>query len=646
MLKPTPALRPLLLAAAGLFLLLVGLRLHGFSLPVWHVILDRSPAPEVWLGQARSVRADDWAVQLPLILAQRAHDPPFPRINRDIGLGQNMLLPMTAPVAHPLTLFRPTVWGFFLGGDLGLAWMWWSQVLGLFVVWLLVLRVVSGGRLGLACAGSALLAASPFFQFWSFNPAPVAIYLGLAVLGTLQLLRSPRRGRILAGGLLLGWAGVAFALVFYPPYQIPLGYLYLVLAGGLLAAHRGDPPLRTRGRARLIGLGLAVLVVGVAAALLVLHAGDALVRMAGTTYPGGRVASGGGQPLWHWLNSNLATTLQVDDFGALGNICTAASFWLSFPVLALAAAWRLFFRDDRDPLLLGLAAYCMLMLIYGELGFPEPLARLTLFSQVPAPRVLLGLGLADALLLVRFLSRERRGEGWRTAALLAASFSLLLALCARALHAELPDTRLVWLAPAVVANGWVTFGLLQRWRPTALVASLAAAVALTTLWFNPLVRGGTDYLRHNPLSERILELDREAGGGSVWLTYGHPNRPNLFRMLGVKALNGVQPIPQLELWGQLDPSGEERPAYNRWAHVGVGLPGADGRRFRVARNPDGFSVALDPQGEALRRLGVTHLLAQVELPIFERRFARYPALFESGGNRLYALPLEAGPAAP
>ena len=56
----TPALRRILLATVALFLLLTGLRLHGFSLPFWHQVIDRSEASEVLWGEPRLIRGDDW----------------------------------------------------------------------------------------------------------------------------------------------------------------------------------------------------------------------------------------------------------------------------------------------------------------------------------------------------------------------------------------------------------------------------------------------------------------------------------------------------------------------------------------------------------------------------------------------------------
>src|SRR5262245_59743697 len=108
--------------AVAAFLLRVILRLHGFSLPLWHAVIDQSPMREVLVGHPQAVRSDDWAVVLPLALVQSAEEPRFPVVNPLIGNGQSGLASYSLPMWHPITLFRPQVWGYFLGPDTGLAW--------------------------------------------------------------------------------------------------------------------------------------------------------------------------------------------------------------------------------------------------------------------------------------------------------------------------------------------------------------------------------------------------------------------------------------------------------------------------------------------------------------------------------------------
>jgi hypothetical protein len=46
---------------------------------------------------------------------------------------------------------------------------------------------------------------------------------------------------------------------------------------------------------------------------------------------------------------------------------------------------------------------------------------------------------------------------------------------------------------------------------------MAAVTVASTIWFDPLVLGGTSYLMTNSLSQMITDLHRAAGGKSAGL---------------------------------------------------------------------------------------------------------------------------------
>jgi len=599
--------RRLLLVAALAFVTLVSLRFHGFSLPAWHDVLDGSPAREVLLGTPARIRSDDWAVHLPLALAQASHEPRFPVVNENVGRGQNMVVPFSYPVAHPVTLFRPTVWGFFLGNDVGLAWMWWTQSLGCFAVWLLVFLVVTGQRLGLSVGLCALVLFSPFFQFWSLNAAPVATYAGLVFLAAATLLSEARPRAIWASGGLLGWAAGCFLLVLYPPYQIPLAYLMLVLLAWLVWERRGL--LREQSRTRAAAAALAAGVATVAVVALYHAGGDAIEQIRETVYPGARRVAGGDEPLWEQLNSNLWTALYATRYGALQNICEAASFWLLFPAVGagVVVAWVRRWRSC-DALVAALTLTCAVLSLYCAVGFSDSLAGALFLGRVPSSRALLALGLADALLLGRWLSLPAGPEPGRAArAVVALAWVGLLAACAQRLRTVLGEGDPVWLGVLVLANGILAYLVLARWRPELVVAAMAAGLWVCTVGFNPLVRGGSDYLRHNPVAAKILEIDHRAGGETVWASVGQPYAGNLFRAIGVRGVDGVHVLPQLELWKSIDPAGAQRSAYDRFAHVVIAFE--EGPRFEAVTQ-DALLLRVDPAGDVLTHLGVTHLLVR------------------------------------
>ncbi|MBW2287908.1 MAG: hypothetical protein JRG90_08790 [Deltaproteobacteria bacterium] len=634
----------------GVFAVGVATELHGYSLGGWRAYLGDDAALQPLLGKSRPIRSDDWAVSIPLALAQRAHDPPFPVVNENIGRGQNMLAPVQAPVAHPVALFRPALWGYFLGDDTGIAWTWWFNLLGLIAVWSCVFASVGRGRSALALAAAVALAYAPFFQFWSLNLAPAAIFAGAVVLGAQWVFAAARPRDCLLGGVLLGWAAGAFGLVLYPPAMAVLAQVAAVLAVAGIASSRSVWGVHADGVAhpawRAVALDIAAVITFAAAWAFLDGARDALELVNGSVYPGHRTATGGDLPWWQAFSSNLWLAWWTEDFGPMRNLCEAASFPLFFPLIGAALAIRWWRGGERpDGLAAALLLYCAFLAIYQQWGFPEWLARATGLGFAPARRTLLGSGLADALLLVRFLSAARGDEASRVggraaAALLALGWGALLAAVAKQLTGAIPGLPLAPLLAMAGANAAVAYAILTVRRPERFMAVFAAAAVVGSVWFNPLARGGAAALRENELAAAILAIDAEHAGESVFITYGSPKLPNLVWALGVHGLNGTHTTPQLALWRELDPLGRFEDVYNRYAHVQFSAGPGDVARFQAIRH-DSIRVVLNPLAPVLRReLGATHLLLRAkdeDRGAFERRTGLAPVFVEQR-NAIYALP--------
>jgi hypothetical protein len=605
-------MRRLLAATTAVFAGLVAAGLHGFSLPSWHAFLgDGGPIPELLAGRPRDVRSDDWYVQIPLALAQRAHEPAFPRVNGLIGAGQDVILPIATPIRHPITLFRPEVWGFFLGADVGIAWLWWSRALGLFAVWAWVAFALAGRRTVYGALGGALVLLAPLMQLWSMNAAPVAIAGGLGIAAAIAVLEARSRRTLAAGALALAWSIPAFVVAFYPPYQVVAGWLAAALLLGWLLARRGVAAPGSRAGLVVFALGAAA---GLAAcAALLFDAREAIAAMAGTVYPGQRAAGGDTVAWWRLASNDLLLPARV---ASESDAMASARSWLLFPVIAAAEVLRVARgRGPLDPIAAALLAFLAALALHVSVGLPGPLASALGFSWVPASRAGIGFALGEALLLVRFLTRgDRRERATQTEALsIATAWVVALGAAANELHARFAELGDAATFALVLANGALAYAIVRRARPALLLGGLVAASAAATLWWSPLVRGGSSYLRDNALAQRILAVDRAEGGATRWAVFGPPPLPNLLRAIGVRALNGVQPIPQLALWANLDPEGDDRAIYDRYAHVLFEVDRSERPSFH-RMGPDAFSVRVAPGSPWLACAGASHVLVRTREP--------------------------------
>ena len=254
----------LIAALLALFLLFTSLHLHGYSLPILRNVIDHSPPQEVLLGKVRPVRSDDFRAVLPFMFSQAEHSPSFPVVNSLIGEGHNMFTNYPSPVRHWLTVFRPQLWGYFIGIDYGISWNWWFRVLGLFYSFFLVFMLISHNRFYLSLFASLALLFAPFFQFWSFYSEPVSLFMGLCFVFASHVLFSKSKGGLFLHSLLLGWAGGAFLFCLYPPYEVVLAYLFLSLWVGYLLNERKRGNSLQKIPLRCLGLLFSILIVGLA----------------------------------------------------------------------------------------------------------------------------------------------------------------------------------------------------------------------------------------------------------------------------------------------------------------------------------------------------------------------------------------------
>jgi hypothetical protein len=354
-------------------------------------------------------------------------------------------------------------------------------------------------------------------------------------------------------------------------------------------------------------------------------------------YPGRRVSTGAERNLAELLNANLGAPLWAEAWGPLFNICEAASFWMLAPAPIALLLWRRARGERVDPLFTAVALYALAMTFYATVGIPEWLARATALGFVPGKRAVIGIGIADVILLARFaacVEPARTSERGRLLAI-AAAWGVALAICALWLARELPGARTSLLAGFVVANVALAAAFLRT--PGRTLPALVAVSAASTLWFNPLAIGGAAYLRENALAQEILAIDAAEGGDTTWVSFGRDDLPNLFRAIGVHALNGAQPLPQLELWRRIDPEGRQRSVYDRYAHVAfVAVPNPT-PRFQL-HSQDYVIVKIRPDSPAFRALGVTHVLVRdTDAAEFARRTG-FEEVAVVGPNHLYRVP--------
>ena len=608
------------------------------------------------MAQSRFTRWDEFSNATPLALSQLSHSPRFPVINTNIGQGQNMLIQHHTPVWHISTLARPATWGYFIfGARRGLAWSWWLQLFSCFTVLYLLLQVILRGHEAIAAFGAFWYCGSAYVTCWSQWPAYSVFFPALACLAAYHLLNSKQRSTQVVCSILLGLSIPGFLMLMYPPWQVPLTHLFLLLLIGLCVRDRLYLSFRHLSRHRILCIVGALSLASMLSLSFVLTCLPALKTMSETVYPGKRISLGGDYSLAQLFKGfyNVITIYETPPF--LLNQSEAASFYYLFPCVFLAIALSKRLRVGIGILGWLLISYLVAMLLFLFVGIPEWLAKSTLLSYVPSYRADIAIGLTSIILCVYLLAlmkdQELNPKGWWER--LVPCIVSIVAICFFIFHRasllkisnEFPSLSIT-LTVAVLA-GLVSYCLIAGNRK-AFCGVMCVVILATTAPYNPLSTN-LDHIYDSELAHQISKLNQKSGDRPLWVCYGGTHPGVLVYLLGGRSLSGIHWPPQLELWRQFDYLGYYPNVYNRYAEVQLAYEPIQ-EKISFANHQDGaFVFSIHPNHLFLKRLGARYVLAMGEAqPDIE--LAKLPVVYKStfGNFSIYEIPplMNAGYLAP
>lgn len=601
-------------AVVSIVLVLTGLGWSGTSIGVTdpgngHVVA----------GTPRPIRSDEWNVITPLVVAQSHHGYPGTSVD-SIG-SHNLGVILDVPTKTWPTVFRPWDYGFFLlDVERGFAFRWWSfsaiLLLGAYGLLLQLTR-----RLTVAAVFSVALWASPFFHWWYLGISWVSAGMGMAALAAFLAALDHPRGPARYGLIVLSaWALVSFALVLYPPFQIPIAIVMVLVGLADLWARYGS----ARDLIRLAGppLGSVLLLTLVVLVAYYLANRGAIHLISNTVYPGRRRDTGGVDNLYQYFSAPYGLDLAVHGSGlSISNQSEISSF---IPIAPYVCLQLLRLRpsalaDRARWLLTGAVSAFLLLSIWYFVGLPGPISIITGLDRVPPTRAIGGIGVAGLLVVALFStgiqadplprnaspssSQRLNGVAIIPGALAIAALAFgvtywsgrMLAAASPGLgigsHTELIASLAVAGIVFFVTAGNAIFGGL-------LLAVLGMAVSLPV---NPLYSGLAPYTSAGTTG-LFTSIGRSDSGG--WLSFIDIPVSDILISSGVRTVNSVSLYPNPQAWRILDPSGSQRQIWDRYANLSfVAEPGLATPRLDLIA-PDHVDITVDPCWSGLRKLGV------------------------------------------
>ena len=556
---------------------LAAFRISGTSVGMYHQIFYGGTADARLLyGNPLPIRSDEWLVVTPLTVAQSRVD--YQQVNPNIGSGLDASVLLDLPYKDWSAAFKPQNWPFFvLPLEQAFALKWWFISFLLVVsVYALSLLILPKQRLVAVLVSLGFL-ASPFLQWWYQTMTLAAVFWPcLAVVSFVYLTRARTARQVVLGSLALAYVLSCFALLLYPPFQIP-GAMAGAAAGlGLWLRERGEAPWRKHLQQLLPALVSVALAGAVVVAFFATRAGT-IEAITSTIYPGHRTADSGGFAVSRMLDGFVSFELQRESrIGTYeSNQSEDSNFVMLWPYLFIPAAF-IVVRDWRErrrlhlPILL-VSGLLVLLTARVFLPLPDTVAKLALLSSIPHNRLLIGFGFLNLLLLLLVMREVKSRPFPHKWALgvggLAIGVQFAVGLAIRQQYPQYISRSLLILALATVV-GAIVYLVMSR-KAVAATALLLVLGLFSTVEVHPLYRG----LGELNDTKMFDAAESVAGGQDAgWAFVGDVTTINLLSAGGIHSYAATYPYPQKQVLKALDPEGKYDNVYNRYAFANFAVP--------------------------------------------------------------------------
>jgi len=299
-----------------------------------------------------------------------------------------------------------------------------------------------------------------------------------------------------------------------------------------------------------------------------------------------------------------------------GNASETGNFILIWPV-TLFAAILLNRRLLRDWQLLSLLFICLVFTFYVTLGFSPVVARVTGFSFAPSARAFMGLGIAGILLCILTASKLESSNWDRPTKKY--EFALFILVVGVILSFGVMFSRLdeFYNQDRIIASALVlpclvialTFGNRILLTVTIVIVSLPGLSA------NPIAIG------LSPLTDKQVFRNARDEQASIqeplWVIFGSAVVSQAFVANGFNTIGGNKFVPNMEKMHILDPGGNSSNIWNRYARIQFSAHESHSVSYQLL-NADSYKASVNPCGEQLADIGVTHVgsLISLDLPQF------------------------------
>lgn len=559
-----------------LFIVLVLLHVHGYSIDMWSsYIPNNNDNATLLFGTNRAITSDNWAITIPYLLNQSSEG--FPTINTSImesGLYTELaVLPSNNIVAIGL----PHFWGMFLGNDIGISWMFWFIKFSILLTSYELFMYFSKEKKMLSLVFALAVAFSPLLQWWSgHNVILTVVYMQWCVVCVIKYLKHIDSKFIKIFILVFLAIGmIGFVMVWYPALQVSLGYIALIIIIYVLYDFIKNNSIKKLSKNDYIFIILTIIIVMLILVYFLIDSFQYIQRFLGTEFPGTRVDTGGDydftgvfyyfyQPLMSFISPTLRNEC---NWSAI--IPFIPCILIIFPLIIKKI------NSNKKVLVISLMLYCLFMISWLFISYPELLAKIIFFNYVPTKRAVWGIGLLSIYIAVLFFSEIVDNALFSKKQ--SAFLSLICLLILISFTYVYRDTEYLEaignnaiLYTFIISAYFLTFSYCFIYGHKQ---GTYACLCITIIYYGinvvPLEQGVYS-LTDTDISQQIIDI-KNTDKNAFWLVddvYPYGNFP---MAMGAKSFSATNSYMDTIKWSLIDPERKFNEFYNRYCQVSVDI---------------------------------------------------------------------------
>jgi hypothetical protein len=605
----------------SVYLLLSSLKIHTSNIANWDLFFGLEKSESVLAGKPRFIRMDEWMISSTGAIGQ--YNAGMPLKNGSVG-ELNAPVVWGLPVKDVSTILRPNLWSYFIFDvERAFAFSWNFNIFFFLISTFLLFMLLTKNNFWLSVTGTFFIFFSGGLQWWSYFIGNYMLYLNGMFISFAYLLYNKKRGPMIIAGLVFILSAYGFIFNLYPPFQVPLLYLYLFLFAGFLLQRKNFQIIKENWRLKTIVISASLIVLVLFTYHYYILVKDTYTMMLNTVYPGRRFSTGGAlkdgklfAEFFGMFMTDTHTPIQWQ------NICEASGFIMFFPMVFYAMGYYYFKTKKTDSLLISISIFLFIGLIYVLLGFPAFLSKITLFSMSPDFRTLPIVGVANCFLLICYIASsqmeiKKEKISWLELSILAAVSLIFMLIVTtqinKATENYFTSTQVgVAIALIVISYLLTRYKNFQFANVALLILLIGMVIPNTNV--NPVTKGLAPILE-NPLvvdSKEIHEKDPSAR----WALFGNTRLTHLLKANGIDLFNSVKLVPPMKDMKVLDPTGKNDSIYNRYAWMTMNSKQVaqffdvnwnDTVMFRQTFQ-DGYTIFIDPCSPKLKQLRVKYFV--------------------------------------